>query len=278
MKSIQILIILYIVFLTNSFAAEVRIINGNQVQTSDTRWKFIVSFRYDDEHYCGGSLIAPNWVLTAAHCWVDENGAVYNVDSFDKIGVKDYKLANQVLYPIHSVVVHQDFDDYTLNNDIALVQLTNPITDVPIVILDYTLNLDADFESRVAGWGVTSVSTQEMPENLMHVKVPIINNTTCAIGYGDSLTSNMICAGYMSGGKDSCQGDSGGPLISENNGQWLQSGIVSWGSGCAEENQPGVYTKVQNYTAWIESYTGELEKPGKKDDVGLPSIINYLLN
>ncbi|XP_073703917.1 trypsin-3-like [Garra rufa] len=89
----------------------------------------------------------------------------------------------------------------------------------------------------------------QYPSYLMCLWAPILSHTTCRKAYPGEITSNMFCAGFMEGGKDSCQGDSGGPVVCNNQLQ----GIVSWGYGCAQKDKPGVYTKVCNYVKWINS-------------------------
>uniref|UniRef100_A0A3B5L8V9 Peptidase S1 domain-containing protein n=1 Tax=Xiphophorus couchianus TaxID=32473 RepID=A0A3B5L8V9_9TELE len=93
------------------------------------------------------------------------------------------------------------------------------------------------------------------PQNLMEVKIPVVGNRRCKCsGYKTTdITDNMICAGLLEGGKDSCQGDSGGPMVSKQNGRWIQSGIVSFGVGCAQPNYPGVYARVSQYESWIKA-------------------------
>jgi len=99
--------------------------------------------------------------------------------------------------------------------------------------------------------GAYSTST-----DLREVDVPIISDATCKTYSGYSrITTNMICAGYASGGKDSCQGDSGGPLFQKISDKYVQIGIVSWGLGCARAGAPGVYTKIGNYNAWLKTNT-----------------------
>ncbi|KAM3597418.1 uncharacterized protein V6R79_004263 [Siganus canaliculatus] len=86
----------------------------------------------------------------------------------------------------------------------------------------------------------------------MEVEVPVVGNRQCNCNYGvGTITDNMICAGLQDGGRDSCQGDSGGPMVSKQNNRWVQSGVVSFGIGCAQANFPGVYARVSRYQAWI---------------------------
>uniref|UniRef100_A0A8D0H3T6 Peptidase S1 domain-containing protein n=1 Tax=Sphenodon punctatus TaxID=8508 RepID=A0A8D0H3T6_SPHPU len=100
----------------------------------------------------------------------------------------------------------------------------------------------------VSGWGNLLTSGVKYPDLLQCLDVPILSDSTCRSSYPGRITSNMFCAGYTAGGKDSCQGDSGGPLVC--NGEL--TGVVSWGIGCAQKNNPGVYTTVCNYRSWIE--------------------------
>jgi len=91
---------------------------------------------------------------------------------------------------------------------------------------------------------------------LRQVVVPIISQDACRESYGKNLTDNMMCAGYMEGGKDSCQGDSGGPLVCKKGDRWWQYGITSWGEGCAKPNFPGIYSDVVKFLPWITKNTG----------------------
>ncbi|XP_040298480.1 trypsin-like [Bufo bufo] len=101
----------------------------------------------------------------------------------------------------------------------------------------------------ISGWGNTLRSGTNYPDLLQCLNAPILTASQCSSAYPGEITSNMICIGYLEGGKDSCQGDTGGPVVC--NGQL--HGVVSWGYGCALRNFPGVYTKVCNFNSWISS-------------------------
>jgi len=260
---------LLIITVCAAYAAQSRIINGTVVAPESDTWKFVVSYQYESEHNCGGSLIAPTWVLSAAHCWIDP------LTEKDTIAVGSYALDQQHHHAIKRVIVHPDYDAYTNDNDILLFELVEPVTSILPVLLDHSLSLQPNVSSWVAGWGVTISGSQQVEPDLLEVLVPLVDSVVCNIPYRNAITENMLCAGYMEGGKDSCQGDSGGPLISKYYGQVVQIGIVSWGEGCALEGYPGVYTKVQNYIPWIEGYTGTL--PAPKIPVN-SAVMMYLLH
>ena len=152
------------------------------------------------------------------------------------------------------------FNDNTLDNDVVILKLKDALSmgetnGVLPACLPPSDHLEGNGQvCYVSGWGTLQSGANSLPEDLQYVDVPLISNAKCNDQYNGAITSNMICAGYDEGGKDSCQGDSGGPLVCTNTaGQALITGVVSWGAGCAWAGKAGVYARVTPYLDWIKA-------------------------
>ena len=249
----------------------VRIIGGESTKPGAYPW--MVSLQDSSgEHFCGASLISKGWVLTAAHCVEQEQAAslLASVGEYDLSGSGD----KEQKIKVSKIIIHpkRQGDDH----DIALLQLTSPAINatVKVVTPDIMKGISVGTQLMVMGWGNTSTTGNSFPNTLLETQVPFVSNEQCATNYGAStITENMLCAGYEEGGKDSCQGDSGGPLLYQENGQWQQVGIVSFGQGCAEPGYPGVYARVENYGDWISQYVeGTLVTPEVPETPETPEV------
>jgi trypsin len=224
-----------------------RVIGGVAAQTR--RYPYAVSLQYAGEHFCGGSLIAPDIVLTAGHC----NGELSVGIGTYNVVIGRYDLGKQWIgesIKVKDEVRHPGYDDITVDNDFNIVVLSQAATKTDVFV---NLNVDASLPSvgdtvTVVGWGDTNVAfeVQEPSAILMETNMTSISNTQCENSAGllntefgetwtdmaETLTENMMCAASL--GKDACQGDSGGPLIARGSngaGSDVQVGIVSWGLG-----------------------------------------------
>lgn len=223
-----------------------KIVGGTEASINE--FPYIVSLQ-SSSHFCGGSLIKKNWVLTAAHCV--KGGTVKNV----VIGLHDLKNATnaEVIAP-KRIIAHPKYNASTTDFDFALIELSKDSSHTPVALNTTEIAISdsgTPIMSTVAGWGTTSEGSYSLPNLLQRVDVPLVSATSCAKSY-PKITDRMICAGYTDGGKDSCQGDSGGPLVAKaDDGQTYLIGIVSWGRGCARAGYPGVYSKVNAGYDWI---------------------------
>lgn len=205
------------------------------------------------DQFCGGSLIAPQWILTAAHCAVDDNGFAL-APSYFRVGMGLHSLSagGGTIYTVTEVHVHPSFNNDTLNNDFALLKLSTPASQSP-VLLNFSSTSLVGLNATVTGWGTTRSGASSGSDVLLQVTVPIVSNAVCSPAYPD-LTNNMLCAGFSAGGKDSCEGDSGGPLFIENGSTVTQVGVVSFGNGCGLANNYGVYSRVSSAESFIRTY------------------------
>ena len=233
-----------------------RIIGGDTA--IEDRYPFAVSLSDDFGHFCGGSLIARDVVLSAAHC--DSSGeGNYNA----VVGRHAHVDNDGQELSVKKALPHPEYDSEITNNDFLLIFLNDAASEnINIVKLNSdAATPDTGAAVTVMGWGDIDPSEdgQVLASELMEVEVNTITNEECESSSGEngsyegSITSNMLCA--KDAGEDSCQGDSGGPLIVRGNdaSEDVQVGVVSWGIGCASEDYPGVYARVSAQYEWIRA-------------------------
>uniref|UniRef100_A0AAR5Q3X1 Peptidase S1 domain-containing protein n=1 Tax=Dendroctonus ponderosae TaxID=77166 RepID=A0AAR5Q3X1_DENPD len=226
----------------NSF---VRIVGGQDADIAD--YPYQVSVLIDGQHACGGSIIANNFILSAAHCFAEESRASHITIRAGST----YRTTGGQVVQTKTITAHPNFNEDTYDYDIAVVELASPLvlgTNVQTVSLPPSGTAFSNGENSVAtGWGLTR-NDGDLADVLQVVTLPLITTATCKSNYyGSAISSRMFCAGAA--GKDSCFGDSGGPLVSDS----IQLGIVSWGDVCGQASTPGVYTKVTEFLSFINS-------------------------
>ncbi len=212
------------------------------------------------QHFCGGSIVAANWVITAAHC-VD-GGAPAQIMA----GSTLLSQPGQVV-PVTRAISAPGYTDPTVGKDFALLELTTPLTLDGVNVKAIRPVLESDVAagatnpgvlSTVTGWGTLVEGGQNIPDVLQTVQVPLVSLQDASADYGLQLTADQLAAGVRGvGGKDACQGDSGGPLVVAGpGGEMLLAGVVSWGNGCARADFPGLYARVSSFITFADSQVG----------------------
>ncbi|XP_056327064.1 plasminogen activator, urokinase a [Danio aesculapii] len=245
-----------------------KIIGGSRSTVESQPW--MAAIFKGDGFICGGTLIAPCWVLTAAHCFPTGKRTQINRYSvvLGKNAINETDQDKEQKFTVSRLVIHKDFDYSTENytHDIALLKIEDyngrcavkTKTVRTACLPPFQQMLPVGFYCEIAGYGRYQKGNFEFSRYLKQTQVKLISQNVCQRTYynKDEVNENMLCANGRDWKADACQGDSGGPLVCEVNNTMFIFGIISWGKECAEKNNPGVYTKVSNYNQWISQHTG----------------------
>lgn len=253
-------------------AVRTRIVNGIEAPEGLLPWQ-ISMFSAVFGHFCGGTIVNDNWVITAAHCLTDQDAIK---PEFRVLEGTNSLLSGGRVREVVRAIKHEGYDPDTKANDIALLQLaplpaetraapraaTGKLLIAPLALNRANRQAAAPGKATVSGFGVTREGNSAVSARLMMVDVPVIDNAACNAPalYNGAIGPGMMCAGKLAPDSegdivDSCQGDSGGPLVEGvNSGSPRLIGVVSWGEGCARPNRPGIYTRVSAYYDWISAH------------------------
>lgn len=264
---------------------DARIVGGEDANIADYPWQISMQTT-SGFHYCGGSILNEEWIVTAAHC-VDGSTAesIRVVAGFTNQSLSGDGQKREVA----EVISFPDYVSPEQGKDAALLHLATPLDLTAPGVSAIGLVTEADLVltapgviSTVTGWG-TLTSGGTSPDTLQKVDVPLVSNEDAQVAYKqETITEDQLAAGVLGvGGRDACQGDSGGPLVVPNaaGDAYVLAGIVSWGYGCGDAKYPGLYARVSSFATWIQDTTGVVQDPGNGggDGGGTPPTSDVVL-
>ncbi|MBF0563856.1 MAG: serine protease [Nitrospirae bacterium] len=242
-----------------------KIANGTYAVAGQYSWVVaIVVSSYPDNYsgyWCAGSLIRPDWVITAGHCIAHALKNGWNLDVV--VGLSSLLANDGTRVHVSNYVLHPSYSE-SGDNDVGLLQLPTPVSPsiTPVTLVGQTISgtlTPFGTTSTVLGWGATTSFSKS--NVLQELSIPTVSNATCQTAYsqkapGTVITDNMICAGVPDGKYDACVGDSGGPLlVSSVTASPVLIGAVSFGTGACGAGTYGVYSNFSQYTGWITQNT-----------------------
>lgn len=241
-----ILSFILILFTITSYSASksAKIVGGHEAEPYS--YPFMVSIQYKKNgwHFCGGALISPKTVITAAHCTKGESAANLQVVVGEhNLNIKE---GPEQTINVQEIVIHDNYNSSTMENDISILHLSAPVNlgmTTQLITLPEP-NEKFSGKTTVIGWGALK-SGGDSPDELNEVNLNLVDFDKCNTDYNGEILPRMVCAAAPN--KDTCQGDSGGPLFQDNK----LIGLTSWGYGCANPKYPGVYTEVSQYIDFI---------------------------
>ncbi|KAH0623883.1 hypothetical protein JD844_007068 [Phrynosoma platyrhinos] len=233
-----------------------KVIGGKAGRKGDSPWQVMLSDR-TGKFKCGGVLINPAWVLTAAHCVVHEQRIRLKFGKYNRLRTED----SEQIIDVDKRLPHENYSESTSDNDIAMLHLAHPIIVnkyiVPIclpskMLADQELMKEGT-QTVVTGWGSQSTDNSKNYSTVLHyIEIPVASRNDCVNAMWNSVSDNMFCAGIPGDKRDSCHADSGGPMVTKFKNTWFLIGLVSWGEGCGNPDNFGIYTKVSSYLDWID--------------------------
>jgi len=233
-------VLLALLTTTGTAAADVQVIGGERASIEANPWAVYLT---DDRgaQFCGGTIVAPMKVLTAAHCALGRSPSELRV-----VAGREDKLDRDsgVSVAVTDIWIHKQYISADEGEDVAVLTLKKavPYAPLPIAELSDRALYEPGTELRALGWGRTS-ENGKTSRYLLQAALPVLPDTYCAESYPQFVRTDMFCAGYEGGKIDTCQGDSGGPIVA--GGKLV--GVTSWGEGCARKGKPGVYVRIAKY-------------------------------